>query len=131
MHFDRAFYYGNDLDDLDTLIRREADYLNSLCGIRPIAFSFHNPIARDLDNEAEPYGGLVNYYSKWFKKTARYCSDSNGYWRYERLFDVLTEGGDECFQVVTHAGWWHEAPSPPRSRVIKDIYERSSKTIQY
>jgi hypothetical protein len=79
-----------------------------LFGIRPVAFSFHNPLAAHLDCDADVYGGLVNCYSKRFKQEVAYGSDSNGYWRFWRIFDVLYEKKDARLQVLTHPGWWKD-----------------------
>lgn len=129
LHLDSAFYESSE-HDISTIVRTEADYLESLCGVRPVAFSFHNPTAQDLTREAEEYGGLVNCYSKNFKTAANYCSDSNGYWRYRRLFDVLSDAPVGCLQVLTHPGWWHESPLPPRSRILRVVYGRAEETIE-
>ena len=53
LHLDMRFYDFIAEGSLDPLIMRESDYLESLCGIRPVAFSFHNPEAQDLirDND--------------------------------------------------------------------------------
>ena len=108
LHLDCDFY-GSGSKDLDATIIREADFLESLTGVRPLAFSFHNPTHQDLLNENSRYGGLVNCYSAYFKTVAAYCSDSNGYWRFHRLRDVLSQKDARCLQVLTHPGWWHRS----------------------
>ena len=35
-----------------------------------------------------------------------YVSDSNGHWRFDRLPDVLENGGHERLHVLTHPEWW-------------------------
>ncbi|MBT5716894.1 MAG: hypothetical protein HOI70_08280, partial [Opitutae bacterium] len=59
-----------------------------------------------------------------------YVSDSNGYWRYRRLWDVLQKSQDSCLQVLTHPVWWQEKPMPPRQRIFRSVYGRAKATIK-
>lgn len=130
LHLDAAFYATESEDELHRQVTCEADFLEQFVGVRPAAFSFHNPSAFHLTCEADTYGGLVNCYSKRFKTEVPYCSDSNGYWRFRRLFDVLSEASDPCLQVLTHPGWWQENPMPSRQRIFRSVYGRASATMQ-
>jgi len=130
LHFDANFYATRSEDELDEQVSREADLLEHFVGIRPAAFSFHTPSALHLTWEKERYGGLINCYSKRFKTEVPYCSDSNGYWRFRRLLDVLTEATDPCLQVLTHPEWWQDKPMPPRQRVFRCVYGRAEATMR-
>ena len=131
LHFDVAFHGIKSVEELDKRIRSEAALLKGLFGVEPIAFSFHNPVAADLSYEAEEYGGLNNCYSRRFKTEVPYCSDSNGYWRFRRLYDVLTDATDPCLQVLTHPGWWQEKAISPWQRVKRSIEGRAKNTKRY
>ncbi len=126
VHFDAAFQGVMSEAELNCLVAREARNLEELLGAKPVAFSFHNPIAAHLTCEAEQYGGLINCYSRRFKSEVAYCSDSNGYWRFRRLYDVLEVATDPCLQVLTHPGWWQDEPMPPRQRVFRGAYGRAA-----
>ena len=130
LHFDAAFYDISSEEHLDEVIKIETDYIFMLLGTKPVAFSFHNPVAKNFYCDKDFYGDLVNCYSKQFKEEVSYCSDSNGYWRFQRLFDVLIEKKYPCLQVLTHPGWWVRKPSPPRQRIFRSIYGRASKVLQ-
>lgn len=130
LHFDADFYRTLSKSDLDKQVSAEADLLEYYLGVRPIAFSFHNPSAFHLTCEADTYGGLLNCYSKRFKEEVPYCSDSNGYWRFRRLHDVLTDATDPCLQVLTHPGWWQAKPMPPRQRIFRSVYGRAASTLR-
>ena len=130
LHFDATFYNTHLEEDLHKQVISEADLIERFVGTRPIAFSFHNPTAFHLDCEADTYGGLVNCYSKRFKSEVPYCSDSNGYWRFRRLFNVLSEALDPCLQILTHPGWWQEIALPPRQRIFRSVYGRANATMQ-
>ena len=130
LHFDAAFHDISDETQLSDLVHAEAALLERLYGVKPTAFSFHNPGAAHLRCEAETYGGLLNCYSRRFKTEVPYCSDSNGYWRFRRLRDVLTEATDPCLQVLTHPGWWQEVAMPPRQRIFRSIFGRAASTLR-
>ena len=72
---------------------------------------------------------LFRSYSRRFKTEVPYCSDSNGYWRFRRLRDVLASGSDVCLQVLTHPGWWMDVPMPPRHRVFRSAFGRAHAAI--
>jgi hypothetical protein len=126
LHIDVGFFGEISESQLSDVIGREADYLYWLFGVMPVAFSFHNPVASTLKFEADTYGGLLNCYSKRFKTEVPYCSDSNGYWRFRRLHDVLNEAKDPCLQVLTHPGWWQDKPMPPRQRIFRSASGRAA-----
>ena len=125
LHFDASFFGDISESELNHAIAREAGYLKSLFNIQPVAFSFHNPVAHTLNFESDTYGGLLNCYSTRFKTEVPYTSDSNGYWRYRRLHDVLRDATDPCLQVLTHPGWWQEKPMSPRQRIYRSALGRT------
>lgn len=130
LHLDLDFFDVESESALDRLVIDEANYLEKLFDQRPVAVSFHNPEAFHLACDADKYSGLVNCYSKRFQKEVAYCSDSNGYWRFRRLFEVLEQKKDTYLQVLTHPGWWQEISMPARRRIFRCIYGRASSTIQ-
>jgi len=130
LHFDGAFHATRSQEELHDQIYREAGLLEQFLGKRPTAFSFHNPSAFHLSCEDDSYGGLVNCYSKRFKTQVPYCSDSNGYWRFRRLSEVLSDASDPCLQVLTHPGWWQSRIMPPRQRVFRCAVGRARATMR-
>ena len=130
LHFDAAYYDIQSESQLDELVECEAAWLQDWFGDKPVAFSFHNPTEFLLSCERDTYGGLINCYSRTFKDTIPYCSDSNGYWRFRRLRDVLEIAQDPCLQVLTHPSWWQEKPLHPRERVFRSVYGRADATLR-
>jgi hypothetical protein len=129
LHFDAAYYDVSSEKQLNQLVTQEANLLGNAFCVRPEVFSFHNPTEFLLTCENDHYGGLINTYSKWFKENVPYCSDSNGYWRFRRLQDVLEEATDSCLQILTHPGWWQDEPMMPRDRVLRSIEARAKNVI--
>jgi len=131
LHFDAAYYNIQTEQELDELVLREANWLNDWFNVMPKVFSFHNPTEFLLSCERDTYGGLLNCYSKTFKSNISYCSDSNGYWRFRRLRDVLESATDPHLQVLTHPNWWQESPMPPRARIFRSVYGRAKYTMNW
>lgn len=127
LHFDSSFPGNGDASDR---IARESAQLADLLERPVVAFSFHNPglINDDLALEDDAVAGLVNVYSRSIRERYRYVSDSNGYWRHERLFDVLEEAPPRL-HVLTHPEWWQEEPMPPRARIERAVQGRAERTL--
>jgi hypothetical protein len=130
LHFDAALHDIRDEEQLHKKVAQEGRWLKDAFGVSPAVFSFHNPGAKHLQCDAYSYGGLISCYSRRFKEEIPYCSDSNGYWRFRRLHDVLTEARYPCLQVLTHPGWWQAQPMPPRQRIFRCAYGRAEATMR-
>jgi hypothetical protein len=133
LHFDTSFYGTiGSVDDLGENIAREAGMLGDLLEAPVEAFSFHNPgvLNDDLAFDADQIGGLYNAYGKGLRDRYTYVSDANGYWRFRRLIDVLSEGTDERLHVLTHPGWWQAEAMPPRARIARCADGRAARIMQ-
>lgn len=127
LHFDPVFY-ENDFDKLVKYLIWEKSILEKIFN-RPVnVFSFHNPgVGNWLDVNKEKIGGMLNAYSTYFKENYHYCSDSNGYWRFERLNDVLKEAKEMKLHILIHPGWWTPQVMSPRQRISRCIAGRAEK----
>lgn len=127
LHFDLAFY--DDIAGISALEQRindEAETFSRIFGARVEAVSFHNPeIGNALAYDQDMLAGLVNTYSGTLRQQYHYISDSNGYWRFENLFEVLKETPARPLHVLTHPEWWAEHPTSPRERISRAIDGRS------
>lgn len=128
VHFDCGYYSIGDEESLERMLLREKNILGDLFGRQISVFSFHNPDTFTQTCTKWQYAGLVNAYAAYFKDGIGYCSDSNGYWRYRRLEDVLHAATDERLQVLTHPAWWQERPMSPKERIVRCITGRADKT---
>lgn len=127
LHFDPFFYSINSENELDEKIIFEKEILEKVFNIKINVFSFHNNTPFTLSCENDKYGGLINTYSKKLKAIS-YCSDSNGYWRYRRLRDVLEKSEDFNLHVLTHEIWWRTEVMSPKQKILKCIKEQGQVT---
>ena len=130
LHLDADYFDVRSEAALDDIVAREARTLTEYLGVAPTAVSFHNPREFLLTCERDTYGGLINCYSNWFKTMVPYVSDSNGTWRFARLWDELAHGRHPRLQVLTHPGWWQDSPMAPRLRVARCCYGRAAATLR-
>ncbi|PPJ63035.1 hypothetical protein [Cuspidothrix issatschenkoi] len=133
LHFDPNFYASRltNYQDLLDWLQFEREILQKNFNLKIHVFSWHNPdIGNWLNIEEDEIGGMINTYGRYFKENYAYCSDSNGYWRFRRLKDVLESGEDKKLQVLTHPGWWTPEIMSPRDRISRCIDGRAKKQHQ-
>ncbi len=129
LHFDTHFYNIQDEESLDEKIIFEKFILEKFFDTEIKAFSFHNTTPFTMNCKAATYGGLVNTYANYFQENVTYCSDSNGYWRFKRIIDVIEENNPRI-QILTHE-WWQAEVMSPKQRVYRWIDGRAEKTKNY
>lgn len=127
LHFDAEPYQIKSGDDLSLWLNFEKNILESLFRVKIKVFSFHNPTKRIMKYDAFKYAGMINTYAKYFKENTAYCSDSNGYWRYHSLENVLRESKYDKLQALIHPEWWQKKPMLPRDRIKRCIHGRAEK----
>jgi len=130
LHFDSHYHQIENEEHLDEAIEWEAGILRRIVGDTIDAFSFHNTSAFTMSCRRWTYGGLINTYAKYFQDDVGYISDSNGYWRYRNLREVVEAATDERLQVLTHPGWWQDQSMAPREKVWRCITGRAASTIR-
>jgi len=126
LHFDSHFWDIQNEDSLEKYLKIDKQTLEKYFEREIKIFSFHNTNEFILSCEKEKYIGMLNVYSKYFKEKVGYCTDSTGYWRYERLEDRLREAKDENLQILIHEGMWQDKVLPPRQRIFKVIDDRAA-----
>ncbi|WP_176793810.1 hypothetical protein [Rhodospira trueperi] len=128
LHFDPTFY-GQEIDsraDLERFISEERALLERLLHVRVETLSFHMPdTGRWQASDDDEVAGLINAFGRGVRDRFAYCSDSNGYWRFQRLADVLEAVADERLHVLTHPCWWTPEPMAPRQRMARVIGGRA------
>jgi len=124
IHFDSRF--TPEAMSMSEAIAAERDVLARAVGADVRAVSFHDPdVAGVSISEANEVAGLINAYGAAIKDRFAYGSDSNGYWRFRPLRDVIAEGRP-LLQVLTHPEWWVPEPMAPRARIARAIDGRAA-----
>ena len=75
--------------------------------------------------EISRYYSMIMLYFCHFKEKYNYCSDSLGYWRFDRLEDVLNDDSIKHLQVLTHDANWTDEVLSPRKRVRKFVSDKA------
>ena len=95
------------------------------------AFSFHNPATDALSVDTNSVAGMTNAYGRAITESYTYVSDSNGYWRHQRLPDVLEAAEEQRLHVLTHPEWWQAKPMAPRERLARCIEGRAQRSSNW
>ncbi len=129
LHFD-ALAYDQTRWTLDTLapaLTKERRLLETAVGAPVRTVSWHNPDQSNLlEFDADDVCGLVNVYSETLRRNYTYCSDSNGYWRFNPMPEVIAEG-HQRLHLLTHPAWWTLSPMSPSERIDLAILGRARK----
>lgn len=130
VHFDPSFYNITQQEEIETHLRWEKDILTRLFKKEIFVFSFHNTTPFIMGCKEWTYADLINTYATYFQESIEYCSDSNGYWKYKRLFDLLSSpGSPKELQVLTHPEWWQDEPMSPWERIKRCAEGRQQKVV--
>ena len=124
LHFDPGFPRDGSLDDRAAW---EGRMLSEALHTPVPAVSLHNPsVSGTQDLDVEELGGMLHAGARSVRDRYPYISDSNGYWRFERLPEVLAAGAHERLHVLTHPEWWQAEAMSPRDRILRAIAGRSA-----
>jgi hypothetical protein len=131
LHFDASAYGVKVWSDtaLEAAVRREQVLLEALLQSPITSLSWHNPDQSNLlDFRAGEIAGLHSAYSGRLRRDYVYCSDSNGYWRFKPMKDIIGEGHDRL-HLLTHPDWWTPEAMAPSERIDRAILGRA-RTIR-
>lgn len=130
IHFDIYYYDINNENELEKHLLFEKEILEKFLPIQVKAFSFHltNDFIKTCNKEK--YANLINVYSSYFQNEVKYCSDSNGYWRFERMMDVIKTEGVNQLQLLTHPEWWQEEIMSPFEKIKRCIINRADNNLK-
>ncbi len=129
LHYDASLVAG-DVSAHEGRIRLEADMIAAMID-RPVrSFSLHNPsLSSDVPLDDKTYAGLVNATAPMLRSKLEYCSDSNGFWRYRSLHEVVADPSVRRLYALTHAEWWTPQSMSPNERVERAIDGRAAKVL--
>ena len=131
LHFNPSLYKDKSKDEKLEKILWEKNILETLLETNIHAVSFHNPEFDDwISVDAHFLHGMINTYSRFFKENFTYCSDSNGYWRFESIGSVLRNKKNSRLQILTHPENWTKEPLPPRKRIQRCFEGRAARCLE-
>jgi RimJ/RimL family protein N-acetyltransferase len=132
LHFD-AGAFGVEKwsrQSLETAVAEEQRLLEIIVDQPIAAVSWHNPdLTNLLDFADERIGGLANAYSQRLRSDYVYASDSNGYWRFKPMLDVIAEGHLRL-HLLTHPEWWTPTAMTARARVDRATTGRQRAVLR-
>ncbi len=112
-------------EQLERAVRRDRSILEAALGEPARVVSWHNPDTSNLlDFDAEEIGGLINAYSARLRRDYVYGSDSNGFWRYKPMGQVINECHPRL-HLLTHPEWWTPEPLTPSQRIDRALAGRA------
>jgi len=127
LHFDAGAYGISTWTaaEIEKALSRERLILEMILGTPIRCVSWHNPdLSNLLEFDADRIGGLCNAYSALLRRGYTYCSDSNGYWRFQPMPDVIAAGHPRL-HLLTHPEWWTPDPMPPSERIDRAVMGRA------
>lgn len=133
LHYEPSFYNlkDNDTKRMQEYAQEEKMFLERIMGCEIYVCSFHNP---DVGGnwhliDEEIIAGMISTYSLYLRNEFEYCSDSNGYWRYKKLDDVIKQHPDRL-HVLTHPEWWQQKQMAPRDRILRCANIRAQRNME-
>ncbi|MBL7069144.1 MAG: hypothetical protein ISS34_04730 [Candidatus Omnitrophica bacterium] len=130
LHFDSSLYNIKPFKKLEDYILYEKDIVEKRLGTKIDIFSFHNPLKKELNIVNFRIAGLINVYNGFFMNKMKYISDSNGYWRYRRLSDLLKDRRYDKMHILIHPGWWQRSAVSPWERIVRCVEGRRRSTYK-
>jgi hypothetical protein len=130
LHFDATSWLSAGRNQMLDEITKERAILAQALETPVDAISFHNPPSVPVPGlEDEQLAGMTSAVSPVIVERYTYVSDSNGYWRYRSLVDVVDDPAIERLHALTHPEWWPERPMPPRERVALCVEGRAAAVL--
>ena len=132
LHFDAAAYAVRTwtLPKVEEALSRERAILELILGEPIRTVSWHNPdLSNLLSFDTDEIGGLVSAYGASMQRDYTYCSDSNGYWRFQPMAEVIAAGHPRL-HLLTHPEWWTPEPMSPSARIDRAIMGRARAVRQ-
>jgi hypothetical protein len=131
LHFDSHYWGISNQYELDKFLKIDQEIIEKALDIEIFAFSFHNTTPFTMSCKETEYGGLLNAYSATIFAKFHYCSDSNGYWRFQRMPELITSREYEHLQLLTHPEWWTSEIMSPWQKIQRAINGRSNANLLF
>ncbi len=137
LHFDFEYIPSGSINDEASFLKalkHQKEELELILGFGINVFSFHNPttISEDLRSKLKEYKyeDMINVYHEKFINEYKYCSDSNGLWRFDKLSDLIDPKKYPKLHVLTHPEWWTENSMTPRQKIVRVLNGRTKAILR-
>lgn len=134
LHVDYGIYEKcvKENEPIEKAICREIDDIQNTFGCKVTSISFHQPenFRGGIRLSNIEIAGIANAYSSYIFENYKYCSDSNGYWRFDRLEDVINSQKYDKMQVLLHPIWWTKKACSPAEKVWSYYIEEAEIKYQ-
>ena len=124
LHFDHSEIQEGDLAGLDEAIRRECSVLENVASNAVRAVTFHRP-SKWLQGLGA-IGGRPHGYQTRFFSPDRYCSDSEGRFRFHHPLAHPAVLSGRGLHLVTHPIWWCAEVTEGPLEKLERFYEQLS-----
>lgn len=104
LHFDTTKYDHNK-NSVNKGCIEECSTLEKLIDNKIEMVSFHRP-AKEYVGMDQKIGKKNHTYMPSFINNIKYCSDSEGEWKYDDPEDLINDNSIESIQLLTHPIWW-------------------------
>ena len=126
LHFDPSLYEKEKFS-LDFYCKSECETLEDLIDKKIDIISFHRP-AKKFIGMKKKIAGRYHSYMPGLILNSKYCSDSEGEWRFDDPEELINNKTIKNIQLLTHPIWWvGEGNTGPQSKLDSFLYERSIK----
>ena len=104
LHFDPNYYFSKS-DELDYFCNKECESLEKLIKKKIKIISFHRPAKKFIGRKTK-IASRYHTYMPELIKDIKYCSDSEGKWRFEDPIKLIKDNTLKSIQLLTHPIWW-------------------------
>ncbi|MDA7546260.1 hypothetical protein N8870_05430 [Alphaproteobacteria bacterium] len=132
LHFDYSVYKNSDEEEIKKKFAFELNILREISNCDVNIFSLHNPTTvDDYFNQKLQYCNCLNASSSKILEYFKYCSDSNGFWRFKTLEELLLDEKITKLYVLTHPIWWQDKVIPAREKILRSIDNKSRSSVSF
>ena len=132
LHFDLNVYNTESFSRIRDKFEFEKNILSEISNSQIKIFSLHNPTTiENIKFDKIKYFNCLNASSPKILEKFKYCSDSNGYWRFESFEELLKDNAIKKIYVLIHPVWWQKKEYSPRKKILNIIKSRSKSAIMF
>lgn len=104
LHFDASLYSKTKFS-LEIECKNECKVLEELINYKINIISFHRPEKKFIGRKTK-IAERHHTYMPLFIKNIKYCSDSQGKWRFDDPEELISDSTINNIQLLTHPIWW-------------------------